>query len=101
MSSDSGAERRSTATGLSAPRDFSRRIRRVGRWGAGLGEPPKLAERGGWGARGRMKDASSTDVIVHRGTALTSFYQCGDLYRIAPFSAETLGKETWNGRFPL
>ncbi len=68
---------------------------------AGLAEPPKLAERDGWGARGRMKDASSTDVIVHRGTALTSFYQCGDLYRVDPFSAETLGKETWNGRFPF
>ena len=48
-----------------------------------------------------MKDASSTDVIVHRGTALTSFYQCGDLYRVDPFSADTLGKETWNGRFPF
>ena len=31
-----------------------------------------------------MKDASRTDVIVHRGTALTSFYQCGDLYRARP-----------------
>ena len=31
-----------------------------------------------------MKDASSTDVIVHRGTALTSHYQCGDLYRVDP-----------------
>jgi carotenoid cleavage dioxygenase-like enzyme len=68
---------------------------------AGLAEPPRLAERDGWGARGRMKDASSTDVIVHRGTALTSFYQCGDLYRVDPLSAETLGKETWNGRFPF
>jgi carotenoid cleavage dioxygenase-like enzyme len=46
---------------------------------AGLAEPPKLAEREGWGARRKMKDASSTDVIVHRGVALTSFYQCGDL----------------------
>ena len=48
-----------------------------------------------------MKDASSTDVIVHRGVALTSFYQCGDLYRIDPYSATTLGKETWNGGFPF
>jgi carotenoid cleavage dioxygenase-like enzyme len=47
----------------------------------GLAGPAQLA-RGdqGWGARGLMKDASSTDVIVHRGVALTSFYQCGDLY---------------------
>src|SRR5271165_5319379 len=68
---------------------------------AGLAEPPALSTRDdGHGARGRMKDASSTDVIVHRGTALTSFYQCGDLYRVDPFSAETLGKESWHGRFP-
>jgi carotenoid cleavage dioxygenase-like enzyme len=69
---------------------------------AGLAEPIKFAKRDdGWGARGRMKDASSTDVIVHRGTALTSFYQCGDLYRLDPFTADTLGKESWNGRFPF
>src|SRR3977135_1901653 len=29
---------------------------------AGLAEPPMLSKRDGWGARGRMKDASSTDV---------------------------------------
>lgn len=69
---------------------------------AGLAEPPYLSLREeGWGARGRMKDASSTDVVVHRGTALTSFYQCGDLYRLDPSTAETLGKATWNGRFPF
>ena len=69
---------------------------------AGLAEPPRRRLReDGWGARGRMKDASRTDVVVHRGTALTSFYQCGDLYRLDPMSAETLGKATWNGRFPF
>ena len=69
---------------------------------AGLAEPPKVAVREkGWGARGAMKDASSTDVVVHRGTALTSFYQCGDLYRVDPLSADTLGRETWNGGFPF
>jgi carotenoid cleavage dioxygenase len=34
------------------------------------------------------------------GTALTSFYQCGDLYRVDPYTGETQGKETWNGSFP-
>jgi carotenoid cleavage dioxygenase-like enzyme len=69
---------------------------------AGLAEPVQVAKRDdGWGARGRMKDASSTDVIVHRGIALTSFYQCGDLYRLDPCSAQTLGKESWNGHFPF
>ncbi len=68
----------------------------------GLAEPVQLAKRDkGWGARTLMKDASSTDVIVHRGTALTSFYQCGDLYRVDPYSGETLGKEDWGGRFPF
>src|SRR5579875_804067 len=68
----------------------------------GLAEPVSLCKRtDGWGARGLLKDASSTDVVVHRGTALTSFYQCGDLYRLDPYTAETLGKEHWNGRFPF
>ncbi|HKP41446.1 carotenoid oxygenase family protein [Mycobacterium sp.] len=68
----------------------------------GLAEPVDLAKRDhGWGARGLMKDASSTDVIVHRGTALTSFYQCGDLYRLDPYTADNRGKESWNGAFPL
>ena len=67
----------------------------------GIAEPLSLARADhGWGARTMLKDASSTDVIVHRGTALTSFYQCGDLYRIDPYSGETLGKESWNGSFP-
>jgi len=68
----------------------------------GLAEPVSLAKRDkGWGARGLMKDASSTDVIVHRGTALTSFYQCGDLYGLDPYTGETIGKESWNGSFPF
>ena len=47
-----------------------------------------------------MKDASSTDVVVHAGRALTSFYQCGDLYGFDPLTLEQLGAQTWNGRFP-
>ena len=68
----------------------------------GLAEPLSLARVDhGWGARTLLKDASSTDVVVHRGTALTSFYQCGDLYRIDPYTGSTLGRETFNGRFPF
>ncbi len=68
---------------------------------AGVSEPPSIAIRqDGWGARGAMKDASSTDVVVHRGRALTSFYQCGDLYRLDPRTACTLGKEDFAGAFP-
>jgi carotenoid cleavage dioxygenase-like enzyme len=68
---------------------------------AGLAEDPaKSPTQTGWGARGRLKDSSSTDVIVHNGVALTSFYQCGDLYRLNPTTLETLGKATWDGQFP-
>jgi len=68
---------------------------------SGLAESPLVAPRqDGWGARTRMKDASSTDVIVHNGVALTSFYQCGDLYRLDPVSLADDGREAWNGKFP-
>jgi carotenoid cleavage dioxygenase-like enzyme len=68
---------------------------------AGLAEDPRRSPtQTGWGARGRMKDASSTDVVMHNGVALTSFYQCGDLYRLSPTTLDTLGKASWNGKFP-
>jgi carotenoid cleavage dioxygenase len=67
----------------------------------GLAESPSLAKVDhGWGARTLLKDASSTDVVVHRGVALTSFYQCGDLYRIDPYTGATLGRADFNGAFP-
>ncbi|MGI9162814.1 MAG: carotenoid oxygenase family protein [Mycobacterium sp.] len=68
----------------------------------GLAEPLSLSKVDyGWGARTLLKDASSTDVVVHRGTALTSFYQCGDLYRIDPYTGQTRGKQDFNGGFPF
>lgn len=67
---------------------------------AGLAEPPSRSQRDGWGARTRMKDASSTDVVVHAGRALTSFYQCGDLYAVDPSTLEQFGAVRWNGWFP-
>ncbi|MHA6765315.1 carotenoid oxygenase family protein [Streptacidiphilus sp. PAMC 29251] len=68
---------------------------------AGIADPPALSRRqDGWGARTRMKDASSTDIAVHNGVALSSFWQCGDLYRLGPLSLEPLGKASWHGRFP-
>jgi carotenoid cleavage dioxygenase len=68
---------------------------------AGLMEPPSRSLRSnGWGARGRMKDASSTDIVVHAGHALTSFYQCGDLYALDPATLTQYGRETWGGKFP-
>jgi carotenoid cleavage dioxygenase len=47
-----------------------------------------------------MKDASSTDVIVHNGTALTTFWQCGDVYELDPRTLDTTGKAAWAAGFP-
>jgi carotenoid cleavage dioxygenase len=69
-------------------------------WAGFIESPDDARREDGWGARGRMKDASSTDVVVHRGEALSSFWQCGDLYRLDPVTLETLGPEDWGGSFP-
>ncbi len=66
---------------------------------AGIIEAPAKSLRDGWGARGKMKDASSTDVVVHNGRALTSFYQCGELYAHDPRSLEGHGAVPWTGGF--
>ncbi len=62
---------------------------------AGIIESPAKSLRDGWGARGRMKDASSTDVIVHAGKALTTFYQCGDAYQHDPDTLAQQGPAHW------
>ena len=64
-------------------------------WTGMLDMPANSLRPDGWGARGRMKDASSTDVVVHNGKALTSFWMCGDLYGLDPLTLEQLGPETW------
>jgi carotenoid cleavage dioxygenase-like enzyme len=68
---------------------------------AGITEHPSnaIADHG-WGVRTMMKDNASTDVVVHGGKALASFYQCGELYAVDPVTLEDRGKTTWNGRFP-
>ena len=66
---------------------------------AGLMEPPAKSQPG-WGAHGFLKDASSTDVVVHAGRALTTYYQCGDAYRLDPITLDQSGPETWEGRYP-
>ena len=68
---------------------------------AGIAENPDVSTRpDGWGARGRMKDAASTDVIVPAGVAVASFWQCGDLYLLDPLTLDDLGKCSWGGSFP-
>jgi carotenoid cleavage dioxygenase-like enzyme len=63
-------------------------------WG-GLADPPALSKRPGFGAHGGLKDNSSTDVVVHAGRALTTFYQCGEGYRVDAGTLETHGPEAW------
>ena len=76
--------------GLGAEQEAGHRL-----W-AGLMEDPRLSERPGWGAHGAIKDASSTDVVVHAGKALTSYYQCGEGYRMDPFTLEQHGIPPWS-----
>ena len=56
---------------------------------------PQKSKRKGWGAHGFVKDGSSTDVLVHAGNILSTFWQCGEGYRLSPTDLETLGIEGW------
>ncbi|MED5548345.1 MAG: carotenoid oxygenase family protein [Pseudomonadota bacterium] len=62
---------------------------------AGIAEDPRLSTRPGWGAHGGIKDSSSTDVVVHAGQILSTFYQCGEGYRLDPYTMEQFGTEGW------
>lgn len=62
---------------------------------AGLMEPPSKSTRPGWGAQEWLKDSSSTDVAIHAGRILSTFYQCGEGYRLNPFTLEQEGTEGW------
>jgi carotenoid cleavage dioxygenase-like enzyme len=58
-------------------------------------ENPKKSVRPGWGAHGAIKDASSTDVVVHAGHVLSTYYQCGEGYRLDPYTLEDQGTSGW------
>ena len=62
---------------------------------AGLMERPGTSELPGWGAQGCLKDTSSTDVVVHNGKVLTTFYQCGNGYSMDPLTLDPAGKVDW------
>ena len=64
-------------------------------WTGMLDMPANSLRPDGWGARGRMKDSSSTDVVVHNGMALTSFWMCGDIYGLDPLTLEQKGPQSW------
>ena len=62
---------------------------------AGLMEHPNRSTKPGWGAQEWLKDSSSTDVIVHAGRILSTFYQCGEGYRLDPYTLDQFGTEAW------
>ena len=55
----------------------------------------EMSERPGVGPFNLVKDASSTDIKIHAGKALSMFYLCGEGYRLDPYTLETLGTEGW------
>jgi carotenoid cleavage dioxygenase-like enzyme len=65
---------------------------------AGLIDKPSLAERPGWGARGGLRDTAATDVIVHAGQALATFYQCGEPYRLDARTLAMRGRSAWGAQ---
>ena len=62
---------------------------------AGLMEDPRKGLRPGGCAQGGLKDSSSTDVVVHAGQILSTFYQCGEGYRLDPYTLEQNGCASW------
>ncbi|MES2290373.1 MAG: carotenoid oxygenase family protein [Pseudomonadota bacterium] len=63
-------------------------------WG-GLMDPPGTSLRPGFGAHGALKDSSSTDVVVHAGKIVSTFYQCGEAYLLDPETVEQEGVAGW------
>jgi carotenoid cleavage dioxygenase len=63
-------------------------------WG-GLMDPKGTSKRPGFGAHEGLKDTGSTDIIVHAGTALATFYQCGEAWQMDPVTLENKGKASW------
>ncbi|GHF19374.1 apocarotenoid-15,15'-oxygenase [Kordiimonas sediminis] len=62
---------------------------------AGWTAYPVQSKRPGECVQDGLKNASSTDVIVHAGKILSTFWQCGDGYRLDPFTLEQYGVEDW------
>ncbi len=61
----------------------------------GIANSSSVYGRPGWGAHGGIKDSSSTDVVIHNGKILSTFWQCGDGYRLDPYTLEQHGAESW------
>tara|TARA_B100000678_G_scaffold291447_1_gene308439 strand:+ start:2210 stop:3664 length:1455 start_codon:yes stop_codon:yes gene_type:complete len=58
----------------------------------GLMDSPDRKLKTNWGSDLWLKDNSNTDISIHAGKAVSTFYQCGDAYTLDPVTLETLGK---------
>jgi carotenoid cleavage dioxygenase len=63
-------------------------------WG-GLMDGPGVSLRPGFGAHGGLKDTASTDVVVHGGKVISTFYQCGEAYQLDPETLDQMGVASW------
>lgn len=63
-------------------------------WG-GLADRVGTSLRPGYGAHGDLKDSSSTDIVVHAGKAISTFYQCGEGWQLDPETLAQLGPAPW------
>jgi carotenoid cleavage dioxygenase len=61
----------------------------------GIANSVKPDSRPGWGAQGFLKDSSSTDVVIHNGKIMSTFWQCGDGYLLDPYTLEQHGTQSW------
>lgn len=61
----------------------------------GIANGIKPDSKKGWGAQGYIKDSSSTDVVIHAGKIMSTFWQCGEGYLFDPYTLEQLGTQDW------
>ena len=61
----------------------------------GMAGRPDRSLRPGFCTQECIKDSSSTDIVVHAGEALSTFWQCGEGYRLDPVTLDQLGIEAW------
>ena len=57
----------------------------------GLMDTPDRDLKVSWGSDLWLKDNSNTDIAIHAGKAITTFYQCGEAYQLDPVTLNTLG----------
>ena len=57
----------------------------------GLMDSPERDLKINWGSDLWLKDNSNTDISIHSGKAISTFYQCGEAYILDPMTLETLG----------